>query len=61
MWANGNHYHMEEAKVACHTTFDFGIASIFIQGNRFYIRDQSIVIVEFNYVGVLEEILVIQP
>jgi hypothetical protein len=50
---------MEEAKVACHTTFDFGIASIFIQGNRFYIRDQSIVIVEFNYVGVLEEILVI--
>ncbi len=42
---------MEEARVACHTTFDFGIASIFIQGNRFYVRDQSIVIVELNYVG----------
>jgi hypothetical protein len=59
MWANGNHYHMEEARVACYKTFDFGIASIFIQGNRFYVKDQSIVIIELNYVGVLEEILVI--
>jgi hypothetical protein len=26
MWAYGNHYYMEEVGVACHTTFDFGIA-----------------------------------
>jgi hypothetical protein len=25
MWAYGNHYHVEEVGVACHTTFDFGI------------------------------------
>jgi hypothetical protein len=50
-------------RLGLHVTqhFDFGIASIFIQGNRFYVRDQNIMIIELNYVGVLQEILVIQP
>jgi hypothetical protein len=33
MWAYENHYHVEEARVTCHVTYDYGIASIFIQGS----------------------------
>ncbi len=30
MWVYGNHYRMEDETSDCHTTYDSGIASIFI-------------------------------
>jgi hypothetical protein len=59
MWAYGNHYRMEDETCDCHTTYDSGIACIFIQGSRSSARDRNVVMATLRYVGVLKEILVV--
>ncbi len=59
MWAYGNHYCMENEINDCHTTYDNGIASIFIQGSHSSTQDRSVVMATLRYVEVLKEILVV--
>jgi hypothetical protein len=59
MWAYGNHYHVEDETSDCHTTYDSGIASIFIQGSHFSPQDHNVVMATLRYVRVLKEILVV--
>jgi hypothetical protein len=59
MWAYGNHYHVEDEIGDCHTTYDSGIACVFIQGSRSSTRDRNVVMATLKYVRVLKEILVV--
>jgi hypothetical protein len=59
MWAYGNHYCVEDEMGDCHTTYDNGIACIFIQGSHSFAQDHNVVMATLRYVGVLKEILVV--
>jgi hypothetical protein len=53
IWAYGNHYHMKDEIGDCHTTYDSGIAYIFIQGSYSFAQDHDVVMTTLRYVGVL--------
>jgi hypothetical protein len=59
MWVYGNHYCVEDETGDCHTTYDNGIACIFIQGIRSSAQDRNVVMATLRYVGVLKEIWVV--
>jgi hypothetical protein len=59
MWAYGNHYHVEDETGDCHTTYDSGIACIFIQGSHSFAQDHNVVMATLRYVKILKEILVV--
>jgi hypothetical protein len=59
MWAYGNQYRVEDETNDCHTTYDNGIASIFIQGSHSSTQDRNVVMATLRYVGILKEILVV--
>jgi len=43
----------------CHTTYDSGIACVFIQGSHSSTRDRNVVMATLKYVGVLKDDLVV--
>jgi hypothetical protein len=55
MWAYGNHYQIDLETRPTHLTYDLGVACIFKQANRNSVRDQNMVVVNLQYVGVLKE------
>jgi hypothetical protein len=59
MWAYDNHYCAEDETSDCHTNYDSGIASIFIQRSRSSTQDRNAVMATLRHVGVLKEILVV--
>ncbi len=55
----GNHYKVEVEMWPTHAMYDSGVACIFRQGSRSFVRDINIVMVNLHYVGVLKEIILV--
>jgi hypothetical protein len=59
MWVHENHYCVDMESRPTHLTYDFGVACIFRQASHSSTKDENMVMENFNYVGVVKEIFVV--
>ncbi len=59
MWAYGKHYMVNVETRPTHAMYDSGVACIFRQGSRSFVRNRNIVLANLHYVGMLKEIIVV--